>query len=169
MKWLRQCTIRIWCTLGSLRSPHAAFTGDQQCWPSGLGASHLAHSGELCDIAPLISAALSARRASTTGWYLSVFVGHAVWSSEQVACPQSVSHLYSSAHCCTQLMGEVARGCWAICQDTVRFLAHSFFMLTFIKNGQTFCSCRVLRVGSSLTKQVAVLCGRRSGMSIKTN
>jgi len=42
------------------------------------------YSGELCDLAPLMSAALSAQGGMSTGWHVSVFVGHAVWSSQQV-------------------------------------------------------------------------------------
>ena len=63
-------------------------------------------------------AALSARVCSTS-WHLSVFVGHAVWSSQQVG-PLSLTLLHHSvtlhfcSHVCWQLMGEVARGDWAL-------------------------------------------------------
>jgi hypothetical protein len=74
-------------------------------------------SAELCDLLPLMSAALASFSQGGVShcWHLSVFLGHAVWSSQQVT---------RAARCCIpcertfmvglQLLGEVARGDWAL-------------------------------------------------------
>jgi len=73
---------------------HAWQSGEPPCcfyrsaaafeWAVVAHGPHLARSGELCDLAQLMSAALSAQGGMSTGWHVSVFVGHAVWSSQQV-------------------------------------------------------------------------------------
>ena len=64
-------------------------------------------------MAALMIAALSVQGVSSTSWHLSVFIGHAVWSSQQVALQPLASSFCS--HSCSQLLGEVARGDWALC------------------------------------------------------
>jgi hypothetical protein len=83
----KQCTIPIWFTHGKQASPVVAFTGQLQCsgaYQVFAACTHFARSGELRDLAPLMTAALSAQAGASTGWHLSVFIGHAVWSSQQV-------------------------------------------------------------------------------------
>lgn len=71
-----------------------------------------ARSGELCDVAALMTAAVAAQAVCPASWHLSVFVGHAVWSSQQVALQPRASTFCS--HGRSQLVGEVARGDWAL-------------------------------------------------------
>ncbi len=63
-------------------------------------------------MAALMTAAVAAQAVCPASWHLSVFVGHAVWSSQQVVLQLRASPFCS--HLCWQLVGEVARGDWAL-------------------------------------------------------
>ncbi len=141
----KQYITKIWFTRGSVPTPHAVFTGESPRSIAQLSRADVAHcsaSAELCDLLPLMSAALASQGDASHCWHLSVFLGHAVWSSQQVT--HSRTALAAAFHVNERLwpgrsFWEKLRGATGRWAGRTMYAKAPFLYYVFVTFGQVRC------------------------------